>query len=202
MKMANKCHIYIDFPAEAVAEFEQEGGLYKIYKKQTPSGMYSPLCTILDSEWLFKWNFPWWAQIGFAGAKKTCGGADNGARGYLCWELPVKDVIHNLKYIIKVLKNFPISTKLASWTWVSQDLSDLQEVLLWFCTAYELSDKATAALDWGEVALLGMSEAEVRKNNHPNDLMADIKKLRTDIRKLKAGKISLRTFERKYAEKQ
>jgi len=84
--------------------------------------VYSPLSIALDPCWEFRWSFPAWAQIGFAGAKKTCGGIDHGARGYLLWELPVKEVISNLKYAIKVLKNFPISTKLASWKWVTDDL--------------------------------------------------------------------------------
>jgi len=162
--------------------------------------VYSPLSIALDPCWEFRWSFPAWAQIGFAGAKKTCGGIDHGARGYLLWELPVKEVISNLKYAIKVLKNFPISTKLASWKWVTDDLHQLQEVLLWFSTAYELCEKTIAVLDWAEVAVLTMSEADVRKNNKPNDYMEEFKKLSADIRKLKTGKITLRTFERKYTE--
>jgi hypothetical protein len=47
-----------------------------------------------------------------------------------------------------------------------------------------------------------LTEAEVNQNDEPNDLMADVKKLNRDIRKLKAGKIMLRSFERKYAEAQ
>jgi hypothetical protein len=233
MKMANRCHIVLSFPLEAIPEPKERERLYKKYKEDrartlasnlgapgnseeikneilvTPDSymhisragnVYSPVSIALDPVWEFKWGFPVWAQTGFAGAKKTCGGVEHGARGYLFWELPVKEVIRNLKYVIKILKNFPISTNLAYWKWVLDDLHDLQEILLWFSTAYELSEKAIATLDWSEVAILTMSEADVRKNNDPNGIMANFKKLSADIRKLKAGKITLRTIERKYAE--
>lgn len=166
--------------------------------------VYVPLYMALDPIWSFKYGFPWWAQIGFAGAEKHYGGQtiDGQPIPYLVWELPVKEVIRNLKYAIKVHNNFPISTKLAKWKWAAENAERLKEVLLWFNTAYEISDRTMAVLDWGEVASMMMTEAQVNQNDDPNELMANVKKLNRDIRKLKAGKTTLRTFERKYAEAQ
>jgi hypothetical protein len=236
MKMANKCHIALSFPLEAIPEPQQKEQLLELNENIKQNGLRAaapgasatireingeawvtpyfdihiasagnvsvPLWMALDSLWSFKHSFPWWAQIGFAGAEKNSGTQkiNSSPIAYLEWELPVKDVIRNLKYAIKVHKNFPISTKLASWKWVEADLRLLQETLLWFNTAYGISDRTIATLDWSEVAWMGLTEAQASRNNDPNDLMADVKKLNSDIRKLKAGNTTLRTFERKYAE--
>jgi len=236
MKMANKCHIALSFPLEAIPEPQQKKQLRELHENIKQNGLRAaapgatanireinneawvtpyfdihiasagsmnvPLWMVLDSIWSFKYGFPWWAQIGFAGAEKNSGTQKikDDPIAYLEWELPVKDVIRNLKYAIKVHKNFPISTKLANWKWVEDNLRQLREVLLWFHTAYEISDRAIATLDWSEVAWMMLTEAQVSQNNDPNNLMADVKKLNRDIRKLKAGKVTLRTFERKYAE--
>lgn len=151
----------------------------------------------------FKHGFPWWAQIGFAGAKKTFDGTKSdespNAYGLLFWELPVKDVVHNLRYVSKVHKRIPVQGTLEQWLWAFDAIDCVKEIMDWFELALTISDKAIAKLDWAEVAMNMMFLEDTQNNNDPNDLMRTVKALSKDIDNFRDERLGQSEFTKKWA---
>jgi hypothetical protein len=162
-----------------------------------------PAVTSINAEREFRYAFPWWAEVCFAGAKKYCNDKNEALKPdtlvFLYWEHPVQDVIKNLDYIIQVRQNLPVSGPLNQWLWASNGLATVKEAREWFSRFYGFSKRAIAVLDWSEVACNMMDFKMVWQNDNPNWYMAGVKKMEEDTQKLNTGKLSQKEFVDKYA---
>lgn len=172
----------------------------------------------LPMDWGFKWFFPWWAQIGFAGAKKYCDQESKDApegqtaefydkwyerhgqlTPYLIWENPVSKILKNLRRAGMVLENFPVTEPAWQWGWVWEELNQLKGIYGWFEQIHAICSEAIAKLDWEEVAWNLMTYEEARKNDEPNELVTGVEEMEKDIDRLRNGRISQTKFKKKYA---
>lgn len=156
----------------------------------------------------FRWSFPWWAQVGFAGAKKTCNDFEETPKdpyepdmAFLCWELPMEKVLSNLEYVIGVYEHFPVFGQAQQWDWVWQDLDHLQELYHWLKKIYQKLPEAKVILDWSEVAWGCMTKKEAQENDEPNQIMAAVKEMAADVQDFVAGKMTSQVFTKKHAQK-
>jgi hypothetical protein len=226
--MANWCDVSIWVPLEDIPDKKQRQQLEALYDKReelisTQPEMSAhfyrqhgtvwvrpyfkliilPSVTPVDTGKEFRYVFPWWAEVGFAGAKKYCNSKKEALKPsklvFLYWEHPVQDVIKNLDYVIQVRQNLPVNGTLEQWLWASNGLAKVKEAKEWFSRVYGFSNRAIAVLDWSEVACNMMDFKQVWENDSPNWYMARVKEMEKDTRKLNTGKLSQKEFATKYA---
>ena len=177
--------------------------------------------TILPMSQDFRHSFPWWAQVGFAGAKKLCdeegqdppdGQTEEFYRQwstehrdkltYLLWEHPVSDVLTNLEYVIDVYEGFPVSGAAWRMAWVWKALSQLEDLYRWFKRIHLVSPRALGVLDWSEVAWNVMTFEQARRINDPNEIMREIREMAEDREAFLEGRLCQSEFEKKYAQQE
>lgn len=151
----------------------------------------------------YKYCFPWWAQVGFAGAEKFCDQESLDVHTpdvYLYWRQTVANVTANLRYSIDILKAFVqiVPTQQAMEERIG--LEKPEEVFRWFTQVQLACPEAFAELDWSEVVSMGMTFKDARENNDPNEIMAAFAELEQDMRNLQNWKISQGEFEQKYRD--
>ncbi len=175
---------------------------------------YSPH---LAMRWDFKWSFPWWAEIGFAGGKKICnedgmdapsGQSDDFYRKwydehgepfpFLMWEIPVSQLLKNLEYAINVYELFPLMGEAWQMVWVWEELKALKDLYMWMRKVNFVCPDAIGQLDWSEVSLYSGEYKWTQENDSPNQIMESVKKMDSDVQKLKAGELSSEAFKKKY----
>ncbi len=203
----------ITFGRNEVLMFDQKDGI-TVHKPAEETFISSYLPMQVE----FRYQFPWWAQVGFAGAKKSCDEESQDPPKeqnqefydkwyeehgdpitYLFWELPVSKILENLEYVIKTYENFPVNGLIWQWIWVWKALDVVAKIYLWFKEIHYFVPEAFARLDWGEVAFNMISFEEARADDDPNQIMSDIRKINKDTMKLANGSLSLNKFEKKYA---
>lgn len=162
-----------------------------------------PSTTQIPMTWQFKWGFPWWAQVGFAGADKYCDKkSQDPPKGkdykfyeewyskheykptYLLWELSVAKILKNLEYVIKVYENFPVEGSAWQNNWIWEELSQLSKIYKWFKQVSVITPDALAHLDWSEVAWNSMDFKSAREDDEPNQIMEFIKDMERNLKKL------------------
>ena len=161
----------------------------------------------IPMQYEFKWGFPWWAQVGFAGGTKYCDEKSQDPQdktvmpyAYLIWISPIAKILKNLEYSINVYENFPLNGQAWQLGWVWEELSDLRKIYRWFKKIDFVCPEAIACLDWDEIAWNNWTFEEARKNDDPNSAMSSVRKVEEDIQKLKTGKLPLSKFNEKYTD--
>ncbi|MCX6782903.1 MAG: hypothetical protein NTZ20_02830 [Candidatus Levybacteria bacterium] len=171
----------------------------------------------LPVRWDFKHSFPWWAEIGFAGGKKEFAEGEDAPEGqtddfykkwydehgqpfpYLIWENPVSQIVENLLYAIKVHENFPLTGLAWELGWVWKQLDQLKDIYRWMRKVSIICPEAIAYLDWSEVAMNSGEFKWTQKNDSPNQIMASIKEMELDAKKLNEGKNTVEDFKKEHA---
>ncbi len=165
---------------------------------------FKDMITHLNLICSFKHGFPWWAQVGFAGATKIFNKKpqkDGDSTPYLRWELKVESVLKNLEFVIRTYEEFPVSGKFWQWSWIWEELPNLSKIYEWFKVADKTVPEAIAVLNWEEVAMYSMSHADTKNNDYPNRLMNGVKEIAQDIEDFSKGLITRAKFQKKYAIK-
>lgn len=196
--------------------FDEDNGITVPIQKFTGDNFLLGTHCKVPVTWEFKWSFTWWAEVGFAGGKKEAAEGEDAPKGqteefyekwyaehgqpvpYLVWELQVSEVVKNLEYTIRIYESFPISGLAWQMSWIWEELMQLKELYRWIKKISLISPKAIAHLDWGEVAMNSGEYERMQKNDSPNLIMAAVKKMESDVKRLNEGKLSLDKFRRKY----
>lgn len=196
--------------------FDEENGITIPIRKYTSNTFLVGTYSRVPMSWEFKWSFPWWAEIGFAEGKKSYAEGVDAPKGqtdsfydkwyeehgqpypYLAWTHSVSEIVKNLDFAIRVYENFPISGVTWQMAWVWKELNQLKDLYKWMKQVGLISSKAIAYLDWGEVAMNSGEYEWTQKNDSPNLIMASVKKMENDVRRLNEGKLLLDKFRRKY----
>lgn len=196
---------------------ENDGISFRMPKPTKKNKFYLGSFTYIPMSWDFKWSFPWWAEIGFAGGKKECDEkGEDPSKGqsdefykkwyeeheqpfpYLVWEISMSQLLKNLEYAIKVYEHFPVIGETWQMVWIWKELTELKNLYRWIKKVYFALPEAIAQLDWAEVAMNSGEYEWTQKNDSPNQIMASVKRMEIDVQQLNSGKLSQEAFKKKY----
>lgn len=193
--------------------FDYEDGITLKILKTPKNKIFFPFVTNIPMSWDFKYSFPWWAQIGFAGGVKEYDKeAQDPPEGksqefyikwieehgqpmpYLAWEQSAKKLIKNLEFAINVYENFPVIGNVWQMDWVWRELYQLRKIYRWVKQINFVSDEAIFELNWSEVAMYSGEYKWTKENDSPNQIMTSIKKMEKDSKSFLRGQISTEKF--------